>query len=72
MLKNKDREVAKKRQKVWDKFGWVYKGIGYLSQNHSLNCGCVMCRMGTYFRRYDNKKQRLKIKQELKNYKLKS
>ena len=40
MLTNKDRDYAKKRKRIWDKFGWIYRGINSLSKNHSLNCGC--------------------------------
>ena len=58
MLKNTDRHYAKKRKKLWDHMGWHYLGIGYLSNNHSLNCGCASCRDTTYMRRKANKKQR--------------
>ena len=38
--------------------GWFYLGKGYLRKNHSLNCGCNMCRMKTYFKRKDRRKDR--------------
>lgn len=65
MLTNNDRHYAEKRKKLWDTFGWVYKGIGYLSQNGSLKCNCSMCRNETYFKRLDNKKDRSRSKVEL-------
>ena len=68
MLTKKDYYKALSRKKLWDHFGWTYKGISYLSKNHSLNCGCSMCRARTYFKRLKNKQKRLKLKQELKKY----
>jgi hypothetical protein len=56
----------KARKKIWDQLGFHYKGIGYLNKNHSLNCYCAMCRSNTYFRRLENKRDRLKIKLEIK------
>lgn len=67
MLKTDDRNYAKKRKSLWDTFGWVYKGLNYLSKNHSLNCGCTQCRMRTYYKRLENKQNRLKNKIELHN-----
>ena len=66
MLTDKDRHHAKKRKKVWDHFGWVYLGVNYLSKNHSLNCGCKMCQMKTYFKRLEHRQNRIKNKRELK------
>ena len=66
MLKLSDRRKVAKRKKLWDIFRWGYKGIGDLHQNGSLNCGCAMCKMKTYYHRLENKQQRLKNKLELK------
>ncbi len=67
MLKNKDRHYAAKRKKLWDSFGWVYRGTNYLSKNHSLNCGCKLCRMKTLHNRLENKKNRLRARISLAN-----
>lgn len=66
MLTNQDRNYALKRKRMWDLFGWGYSGIGYLSQNHSLNCGCGMCHVKTYLRRKKNKQDRREWKKNLK------
>lgn len=66
MLTEDDRHYAKKRKRLWDNFGWVYKSVNYLSKNHSLNCGCSMCRMRTYYNRFENKQERLKSRMELR------
>jgi len=68
MLKLKDIIVSKRRKKLWDTFGWVGKGKKFFSKNHSLNCGCSLCRSKTFFRRYKNKQDRLQHKKDLKNY----
>ena len=65
-MKPQDLKIALKRKKVWDYFGWGYKGLGFLAQNHSLNCGCSLCKSITKHRRQQNKKHRLKSKLELK------
>lgn len=67
MLTNKDREYAKKRKKLWDNFGWIYRGVNYLSKNHSLNDYCSLCRMKTYNNRLKNKRERLNIRKYLKD-----
>ena len=67
MLTEKDRNYAQKRKKVWDSFGWVYRGINYLSKNHSLNCGCATCQLITYHKRLKNKRQRLNAKDQIKD-----
>ncbi|MCW3787995.1 hypothetical protein [Plebeiibacterium sediminum] len=67
MLTNKDRHYAVKRKKLWDSFGWVYRGTNYLSKNHSLNCGCKWCRMKTINNRLENKRNRLKARISLAN-----
>lgn len=67
-MKSKDIHVALKRKKLWDYFGWTYKGFGYLSKNHSLNCGCALCKGQTEYYRRKNKKERLKAKRELKKF----
>ena len=66
MLTKKDRHYAEKRKNVWDVFGWKYRGVNYLSKNHSLNCGCNSCKMKTYYNRLENKRNRLNAKIELK------
>ncbi len=67
MLTPEDRHYAKKRKRKWDNFGWFYRGINYLSKNHSLNCGCGWCKYETYKRRLENKQERLNARKELKN-----
>ena len=34
------------------------KGIGYFRNNHSLNCGCAICRGRTAYKRLMKRKQR--------------
>jgi hypothetical protein len=67
MLTNKDRDYAKKRKRVWDNFGWVYRGVNYLSKNHSLNCGCSMCKMKTYYNRLGRKQERINARRALED-----
>ena len=69
MLKDKDRNYAKKRKRLWDIFDWTYRGdgINYLSRNHSLNCGCGMCRAETFYNRLERKQERLTARLSLKN-----
>jgi len=62
MLKQSDRDYVKKRKRMWDIMGFHSKGTGYLSKNGSLNCGCAMCRMDTYYNRLELKKKRLSAK----------
>jgi len=66
MLTKKDRRKAKNRQKFWNIFGWKGKGVNFFSKNHSLNCGCLMCKYKTYYRRYENKSERLKNRRDIK------
>ena len=64
----RDITVIKKRQKVWDIFGWGYrKEPNRLYKNHSLNCGCSMCRMKTFWNRVERRKDRREAKKELQN-----
>ncbi len=70
MLTKKDRKVAKRRKRLWDAIGCVYKSVNYLSKNQSLNCGCWMCKMKTYYNRLGRKKDRLKARMNLKKYEL--
>lgn len=62
----KDTNIISKRKRLWNTFGWVFNSDNYLSKNHSLNCGCSMCRTKTYFRRLGNKQERLKARNEIK------
>jgi len=66
MLTNKDKRYGKKRKRLWDIFGWSYYGIANLSKRHSVNCGCGMCKAKTFYNRYENKQNRLKVKQDIK------
>lgn len=68
MLRKKDKDYAKKRSKMWDLLGFTYLHKNVLNKNHSLNCGCVMCKMKTYYNRLKNKQDRLKAKQTLKKH----
>lgn len=67
----KDIRVIKKRKNLWNIFGWVFKTESSLSKNHSLNCGCSMCRMKTFYNRLENKQERLdnrnKLRSDIKN-----
>ena len=67
MLTPKDRNKISKRKRLWDYFGWVYKGIGGLNKGHSLNCGCSQCQWRTDDKRANNKRMRAKSKLNLKD-----
>ena len=69
MIKQTDRDKALKRKRIWDIFGWGYgEGyLGYLRNNHTLNCGCSCCRAETFMARLRNRQNRYKTKLELKN-----
>jgi len=66
MLTEKDREYAKKRKRMWDCFGWTYRGINDLSKNHSLNCGCGICRARTHYKKLKRKQDRKNARHETK------
>lgn len=66
MLTTKDRDYARKRKRMWDHFGWVYRGVNYLSKNHSLNCGCGMCKMKTYCNKLERKQDRKSARRALR------
>ena len=65
-------DIIKKRKKMWDRLGFVYKQENYLRKNHSLNCGCSVCRFMTYSRRLSNRRKRYDAKKiildELRDY----
>lgn len=65
MLTKQDRRYALKRAKRWKLIGYTTDHIFSLSKRNSINCGCMNCRLNTYFRRVKNKKNRLKLKSEL-------
>ena len=41
-------------------------GIGYFKKNHSMNCGCGMCRDETIRKRRENKSKRLKERKKVR------
>ena len=70
MDRRKDKSKIKNRKKLWDIFNFGYPEdgwFGFFRKNHSLNCGCSYCRAKTYFRKYENRQDRHKIKEELHN-----
>ena len=68
MIKQIDIQKAKNRRAIWDYFDWGYlgNGINYLRNNHSLNCGCGMCKGRTFERRLNNKRERISSRLDLK------
>lgn len=66
MITKKDRAIAVKRKKKWKSLNFFEIGgkgfIGYFNKNHSLNCGCSICRSNTWFKRYRNRQLRRKHK----------
>ena len=70
------REISKlkTRKKLWKLFNWDFpgNGLGFFRKNHSLNCGCELCKEKTKIRRAENKQQRAIGKLEMtkitKNY----
>lgn len=60
-------QIIKKRKNLWKIFNWGFISDSYLYKNHSLNCGCGMCRMKTYYNRLENKQERLNSKNNIKN-----
>jgi len=63
----KNKSIIKKRKKLWDTFGWGYRNQpNRLFKNHSLNCGCTICKAKTFFNRKKRRDNRHEIKQLLK------
>lgn len=69
MLTNNDRRVARKKKKIWDSFDWGYrgKGIGFFKNHRSLSCGCGMCKLIQWHKKWENKRDRSKAKLDLKS-----
>lgn len=66
----RDTNVIKKRKKLWDLFDWDYRNQpNRLSKNHSLNCGCSICRARTFFKRKERRDRRHEFKIELNTIK---
>lgn len=65
-MRDINKHNALKRKRLWDHFGWVYRGLGYLSKNHSLKCGCAICRYETYRKKQDARRSRRKAKDDLR------
>lgn len=63
----RDLRIIKKRKKLWDHFDWGYKSPHQLLKRHSLNCGCNTCRMRTFLKRRDRRRDRHQNKVNLKN-----
>jgi hypothetical protein len=64
----KNINIIKKRKKLWDLLDWGYRHQpNRFNKNHSLNCGCSMCRARTFFKRKKRRDDRHKSKIELKN-----
>lgn len=62
-----DFNIIKKRKKLWDTFKWGYfNQIHRLYKNHSLNCGCSLCRAETFYKRKMNRDDRHKSKQQIR------
>jgi len=57
-----------KCKKLYKILGCSYPGSGkgYFKHNGVLDCSCGMCNVDTYEKKWRNKKQRFKNKQELK------
>ena len=65
-MKRNDVAKVKTRQKMWERFGWVYgKSRNYLRKNHWLNCGCAYCRAQPFMKQYRNRQLRRKHKLEV-------
>lgn len=43
------------------------KGIGFFRNNHSLNCGCSLCRGETFRKRMERRRKRHELKNEAKD-----
>jgi hypothetical protein len=54
-----------KRKRLWKSMGWGFKTENSLNKAH-LNCGCGMCRMETFINRIENRRVKLKFKNELR------
>ena len=64
----KNMDVAKTRKKLWVHFlNWADKDkpLGYFDDSKSLNCGCILCKEGTYNNRAKNKRVRANAKYEI-------
>lgn len=67
MLRKREIRQIKRRKRYRDTIGAIYPSDHYFKNNHSLNCGCSLCKSKTFFRRHENKQRRLKERCELKN-----
>ena len=64
MLRFKDIHIAKKQKK---KVGWLFwedTPLGYFRKNHSLTCGCRICKWDAYLKHQETKRRRKKAKKE--------
>lgn len=62
----RDTDIIKKRKRFWDIMGFGYLTENVFHKKHSLNCGCGFCRAKTYYRRLENKQDRLTGRVEIK------
>lgn len=64
------KRIINKRKKIWDTFEWWYRQEpNRLYKNHSIKCGCSMCRSMTYFKRKERRDRRHEFKIELNTIK---
>lgn len=65
MKKRNYKKVIAKRKKLWDTFKWEYHNqVNRLYKNHSLNCGCSLCKEISAQKRIINRKDRHKFSME--------
>lgn len=77
-LKAKEKAKIRKRRKLWSHMGWHWAskdgwtddekdglGIGFFKHNHSLNCGCGMCRLWTLEKKMSRRRQRRNEKKDI-------
>ena len=62
----RDLNIIQKRKKLWDLFGWGYKGQpNRLFKNKHLTDNCKICRWERFLKRYEKKAKRRGFKSTL-------
>lgn len=70
MLTSRDRHVAARRKKVWQKLDFHSKhhnpGVGFYRQHRHLTCGCSMCQWMAIYKKLRHKRRRQEQSLEVK------
>ena len=58
----------KARVKFWKQMGFGFQYENQLFKRHSLNCGCGICKINTFYKKYRHKQERIKVRSNIKKY----